>query len=43
MSGHLIEADMNETGNRSHQMLGLWCAFIFSALIAVGWLGIAHF
>jgi hypothetical protein len=26
-----------------HQVFGLWCTVIFSALIAAGWLGIAHF
>ena len=31
-----------ETGIR-HQLTGLWCAVVFSVLIAVGWLGIAHF
>jgi hypothetical protein len=25
------------------QVLGLWCAFIFSVLIGIGWLGVAHF
>ena len=27
----------------NQQVIGLWCAIIFAALIAVGWLGIAHF
>jgi hypothetical protein len=25
------------------QRLGLWCSWIFVALTAIGWLGIAHF
>ena len=29
--------------NPRHQITGLWCVFIFTALIALGWLGIAHF
>ncbi len=29
--------------NLKHQIIGLWCAFIFTVLIALGWLGIAHF
>jgi len=29
--------------NIKSQKIGLWCTWIFSALTAVGWLGIAHF
>jgi MFS family permease len=34
---------MQDLGRVSSQRLGLWCNWIFVALTAVGWLGIAHF
>lgn len=34
---------MQDQGNIGSQKIGLWCAWIFSALTAIGWLGIAHF
>lgn len=35
--------DTPRQANLNHQILGLWCALIFSVLIAIGWLGLAHF
>jgi hypothetical protein len=35
--------EMNERANVGGQKIGLCCAWIFSALTVVGWLGIAHF
>lgn len=29
--------------NLEHQLIGLWCTPVFTVLVAIGWLGIAHF
>ena len=34
---------MRDTENTTSQKLGLYCNWIFVALTAVGWQGIAHF
>jgi hypothetical protein len=36
---------MSDSRRRSleHQLIGLWCTPVFTALVAIGWLGIAHF
>ena len=34
---------MNDNDNILSQKIGLWCSWIFAALTAIGWLGIAHF
>lgn len=33
----------SESTKLKQQLFGLWCAPIFSVLIAIGWLGLAHF
>lgn len=35
--------EKQERSNILSQKFGLWCSWIFSALTAIGWLGIAHF
>jgi hypothetical protein len=34
---------VEKTENVMSQRIGLWCNWIFVALTAIGWLGIAHF
>jgi hypothetical protein len=38
-----LEVSRGKPENLGSQRIGLWCNWVFVALTAIGWLGIAHF